>query len=228
MRASSLGNSHIRKLSVRTKHWPHRFRPGVSLFRRSWVPVVAGPSVASSLDVAWSSITYRGMVRRVSSPSTVNKGGRLLFASTLGVFLSFPLADPGVDSGVAVAAALVRPQCRYGPTRSPLVASGGCRGKRRPAEGARPVLRGEDREVHGVVLVPEPARAIQQGIFVAGVLVEAGHRSHDFQVYNGGRGGDEQLSGRGKLGCSPLGKSDPAGSCVNAWLQNEWWASLVC
>lgn len=53
-------------------------------------PVVAGPSVASSLGVAWSSITDRGMVRRVSSPQPSTRGRRLPSGSSSVVFSSFP------------------------------------------------------------------------------------------------------------------------------------------
>lgn len=53
-------------------------------------PVVAGPPVASSVGVAWSSITDRGMVRRVSSPQPSTRGRRLLSGSSSVVFSSFP------------------------------------------------------------------------------------------------------------------------------------------
>lgn len=117
---------------------------------------------------------------------------------------------------------VVRPQCRCGRTRSPLIASadGGEGNGGRPTRSRPVVLQGELRESRGVVLAPEPTRSIQHGIFVAGVLVTSGPLSHDFQAC----GGERRAGGR-KVGV--LGKSDPAGSCVYAWLQNER-ARLVC
>lgn len=120
-------------------------------------------------------------------------------------------------------------QCRYGRTRSSLIASAADRrGKRRPADGSRPVLQGEPRESRRVVLVLGPAKSNTAWNICGGRISNV--RASQPWLPGVRRRGERRraaIEGGRKLGCSRQKRSGRVLSCVYAWLRNEW-ASLVC